>query len=278
VIIDEQRLAYQALNALSANIAVLDAAGTIVAVNDAWSRFAAANGGPAGFEAYVGANYLDACREAIRAGDDSAREALTGLQEVRFGDRDEFTMECPCHAAGEQRWFRMTVTRFGSGPDRRLVVAHKNITTEKRQQQALEAGERLLRTVLEALPIGVWILGPDGRILQANAAGIGIWGGARFVGLREFGQYKGWRLATGKAIAPDEWAAARAIQHGETSIDEEIEIECFDGTRTATRRAGFPAPSSSIRTSPPASTSSSSASCCSASTIAFARPPRMRPA
>jgi two-component system cell cycle sensor histidine kinase/response regulator CckA len=36
-------------------------------------------------------------------------------------------------------------------------------------------------------------------------------------------------VSSGKLIAPEEWAAARAIRGGETSFNEEIEIECFDG-------------------------------------------------
>ena len=35
---------------------------------------------------------------------------------------------------------------------------------------------------------------------------------------------------TGKRIEPEEWSITRAIKAGETSIDQEVKIECFDGT------------------------------------------------
>lgn len=96
--------------------------------------------------------------------------------------------------------------------------------------------------MLGALPVGVWILDASGRILHGNAAGMRIWGGARFVGPEQFGEYKGWWLDSGQPIAPDEWAAARAVTKGETSIDEEIEIEAFDGTRKIISNSGIPLP------------------------------------
>jgi hypothetical protein len=98
----------------------------------------------------------------------------------------------------------------------------------------------LLSLVLETLPVGVWIMDPTGRITHGNPAGRRIWGGARYVGPEQFGEYKGWWADTGARIAPEEWAAARAIQKGETSIDEVIDIECFDGTRKTILNSALP--------------------------------------
>ena len=98
----------------------------------------------------------------------------------------------------------------------------------------------LLRNVVEILPVGVWIMDQDGKILYGNPAGHRIWAGARYVGVEQFGEYKGWWVATGKRIEPEEWAAARAIRNGETSIDEEVEIECFDGTRKIILNSAMP--------------------------------------
>ena len=66
----------------------------------------------------------------------------------------------------------MSRTAFRSALD--LVVAHDEIITQKQSQRALQDTERLLRSVLEALPIGVWIVDVDGRIVQGNAAGVRI--------------------------------------------------------------------------------------------------------
>lgn len=89
----------------------------------------------------------------------------------------------------------------------------------------------LLHEVLAILPVGVWVMDETGKIVYGNPAAQRIWAGAHYVGLDQFGEYKGWWVATGKRIEAEEWAAARAIRNGETSTDEEVEIECFDGTR-----------------------------------------------
>lgn len=98
----------------------------------------------------------------------------------------------------------------------------------------------LLRDVVEILPVGVWILDETGKIVYGNSAGHRIWAGARYVGVEQFGEYKGWWVASGKRIEPEEWGAARAIRNGETSIDEEVEIECFDGTRKIILHSAMP--------------------------------------
>ena len=108
--------------------------------------------------------------------------------------------------------------------DRRLVelASHlAEIAIERdRSQEALARGMRLLEQVLDHLPVGVWVLDRDGRIMFGNPAGRAIWGGARFVGLEGFGEYRGWWADTGEPIAPEDWAAARAILKGETSLNE----------------------------------------------------------
>jgi PAS domain S-box-containing protein len=106
--------------------------------------------------------------------------------------------------------------------------------------EKLERSESLLRNVLDTLPIGVWIADRDGRIILGNPASLKIWGGARYVGLDRYGEYRGWWAETGKPIRPEEWAVARAVTKGETSINEEIEIESFDGTRKFILNSALP--------------------------------------
>lgn len=98
----------------------------------------------------------------------------------------------------------------------------------------------LLERVLDALPVGVWVIDQDGRIIHGNPEGQRVWAGSRYVGVDQFGVYKGWWRSTGKPVEPEEWAAARAIGKGETSLNEEIEIECFDGTRKIILNSAMP--------------------------------------
>ena len=113
------------------------------------------------------------------------------------------------------------------------IIVNEDITERKRS-------ERLFKTVLETLPVGVWITDETGKIFYGNPAGQQIWAGARYVGTDQFGEYKGWWLNTGKPIDAEEWAVARAIKNGEISLNEEIEIECFDGTHKIILNSAIP--------------------------------------
>ncbi len=142
------------LNSLTASIAVLDARGAIIAVNEAWRRFARENDGD-GETFYVGANYLTICEDAVRrGGEETAVAALRGIQEVMRGERVDFTLEYPCHSPTEERWFLLRVTRFLCATAS-FVVAHENITARKRVEEELlrakQAIELTNRELAEAL-------------------------------------------------------------------------------------------------------------------------------
>lgn len=224
------------LNSLTAHIAVLDERGVILSANEAWNRFAAENGAPA---SYVGMNYVAVCERAAEQ-DETAKAALEGLRAVMRGESALFSLEYPCHSPTVERWFSLRVTPVSSGSLAAFVVAHDDITLRRRSEDALRETKGMLQHVLDTLPVGVWIMDRTGRITQANPAGLRIWAGARYVGIEQFGEYKGWWLSTGARIAAEEWAAARAIRDGETSLDEEIVIECFDGTRKIILNSAMP--------------------------------------
>lgn len=110
------------------------------------------------------------------------------------------------------------------------VGVFQDVGARMQAAQALRANERLLNGIFEILPVAVWIADHTGRIVRTNAAGLRIWAGARYVEVPEFGEYKAWWVDTGKPIAAEEWALARALKKGETSLGELIRIQCFDGT------------------------------------------------
>lgn len=112
------------LDSLSANIAVVDPRGEILAVNASWEEFAKANEMTDGVMG-IGANYLEVCRAAIT--DPNARAALEGILEVMNGKRPLFFHVYPCHSPWEKRWFAMRVTPLVDYPTY-VVVSHENIT------------------------------------------------------------------------------------------------------------------------------------------------------
>jgi PAS domain S-box-containing protein len=133
----ESRAFFQsALDALSANIAVLDEEGQIVAVNASWRRFGAENG-LTWEEGGVGRNYLSVLDASADESDQDAQEAAQGIRDVIAGKRPSFWQEYPCHSPSEERWFGMWVTRFESSGGVRAVVSHENVTQRKLAEIAL---------------------------------------------------------------------------------------------------------------------------------------------
>lgn len=228
------------LNALRARIAVLDANGIVVAVNAAWIAFARENGA-SGERPFLGADYLAVCDRALaHEPDDALAEMTSKLRALLQGVGDEVSMEYPCDSPGGRSWYSLRATPLPGGAGAGVVIAHEDITAAKRVEQTLRETDRTLRSVLEALPVGVWIMDSSGLIVDVNPAGIAIWRGALYVGPEQFGEYKARWLDTGRTIEPDQWAAARAIRYGQTSIGEEIEIDCFDGTKKIILNSAIP--------------------------------------
>jgi PAS domain S-box-containing protein len=127
-----------------------------------------------------------------------------------------------------------------SGNVEGIVLSLVDVTERIQAEESVRRNEALLRTVFETLPLGVWLADEEGCITHGNPAGHQIWGGAKYVGIEEFEEYKGWWVETGEPIKPEEWAVARAVRKGETSINEEIEIECFDGLRKIIHNSAVP--------------------------------------
>lgn len=143
---------------------------------------------------------------------------------------------------GEEKWVRETAKlEFDdSGQLKGGFGAAQDITKRKHAELALRQSESRLRTVLQTLPVGVWLTDELGKIVFGNPAAQRIWGGARYVGIEQQGEYKGWWYNTEKRIAAHEWALARALIKGETALNELVEIESFDGQRKIIYNSGIP--------------------------------------
>ncbi|WP_058978012.1 sensor histidine kinase [Deinococcus grandis] len=133
-----QRFAGAAFDALSANIAIVDDRGVILAVNAAWRAFAQENGG--GDE--LGVNYLSVCEAALGADQGDAQRIAAGIRDVLGGRAALFELEYPCHSPTEQRFFVARVTAFTQDGAQFALVAHENIT--RRKLAELEAAELTL--------------------------------------------------------------------------------------------------------------------------------------
>lgn len=139
---ESEELTRQILQALPAQIVVLDHRGRIRFANHAWERFAAENGANGVPSVGVGADYLEACRRPAADGDRLAKDALEGILSVMQGRQAQYVMEYPCDSSSERRWYQMTVSPLGVAGEAGVVVAHMNITERKRAEEALREADR----------------------------------------------------------------------------------------------------------------------------------------
>lgn len=135
------------LNALPAHIALLDARGVIVSVNESWRQFATANflQGPA---LGIGLNYLDVCDRVSGPEESDAHRTAAGIRAVLAGEKS-FSIEYPRHSPTEQRWYLMTVTPLSWALARGAVVMHLNITERKLAENALNESETRYHSLFE---------------------------------------------------------------------------------------------------------------------------------
>ena len=133
---ESERFLRTTLDALSAHIAIIDASGKVLAVNRAWQEFSLLNKGHV-LRCCEGANYLDACQTAPKDTSedaDNARVFAAGIRAVLESEKEHFEMDYPLNGVGGTYWFHGRVTPFPSNSERRVVVAHENITERKRAQ------------------------------------------------------------------------------------------------------------------------------------------------
>jgi PAS domain S-box-containing protein len=104
----------------------------------------------------------------------------------------------------------------------------------------LRHDDELLGKVLDLLPMGVWLTDTAGNVVAVNPAALRIWGGQRALTLDQHGEYRGWWADTGVEVQPEEWASARALHGGETTLGQVVEIGCFDGTRKTIINSALP--------------------------------------
>src|SRR5437899_7429403 len=98
------------LRSLSANVAVLDRRGVIIAVNEPWRRRWRGRSAEEGEIITAGVDYLEMLAASARGGRPGAAEALAGVEAVCAGRRASFELEYRCDLSGDERWFLMTVS------------------------------------------------------------------------------------------------------------------------------------------------------------------------
>ena len=146
--------AYRAtLNALPSQLCLLDQAGTLLFINDAWRRFTKENQGDLGL-CVEGANYVSVCQSA----GGEANEFLEKLQKLLKGELTSFDLEYSCHSPEHERWYRAKVTHFAakSASDVCAMILHEDITLQKVAQLKRTQAEADTRLVVGQARCLLW--------------------------------------------------------------------------------------------------------------------------
>lgn len=143
--------------------------------------------------------------------------------------------------AGEERWLDLTRAPCEFENQPATVGIALDTTERKRAEEALRESQQLLELVLATLPVGVSVMNRAGDIILTNAASNRIWGDLPIArGTERWARSKGWWHDSGNSIAPSEWASVRALSAGQTSLNELIDIETYDGRRKTIQNSSAP--------------------------------------
>lgn len=110
-----------------------------------------------------------------------------------------------------------------------------------RAQAGDDEVRRQLGAVLDAIPAGVCIADPSGRLVENNAASVRIWGGkinARDIAA--YGHYEGRWATTGEPLTAEDWALARTLRTSEPCSGQLVDIVRFDGQQATILNSAAP--------------------------------------
>ncbi|MFN3954241.1 MAG: PAS domain S-box protein [Pararhodobacter sp.] len=156
------------LDALNAEVGVLDSQGEIVFLNQSWINFVAINNLRAS-PSVVGANYLKICDVA---GQSHPEARMTGelVRAVLSGARSEGSFEYPSSIASlkSKRWFRCTVKGFVAPGGQFVMVVYEDVTEAKMAQRRSDRVQQQFQHLFQSAPDAIVMVDNEGQILLAN--------------------------------------------------------------------------------------------------------------
>lgn len=137
------------LDSLPALTAVVDRAGKIIAVNEAWTRHMLECAGRTE-TCGVGVDFLAVCDQTIGPARAEARSVATGLRSLLAGHATEFQQDVACNLpSGETMFFSLQMTPLRT-PEGGAVIGYTDIT--RRKTLEVDAAHRATHDVLTGLP------------------------------------------------------------------------------------------------------------------------------
>lgn len=153
------------LNALPAQIALLDSAGFFQEVNESWRKFVWQNDQLIE-KNIVFESYISFCESLIGKESKETASAIEGIRSVLSGQSDNYAHEFSCSLNGDTQWFRLVVSPLSIDEDRGVVVMHLNVTDRVKAEE----DKVRLAAAVEQSDETIVITDTTGKILYANPA------------------------------------------------------------------------------------------------------------
>jgi two-component system cell cycle sensor histidine kinase/response regulator CckA len=174
------RVSQAILDSLAAHIVVLNGEGDVVAVNKAWTLFAAKNADAGLSSIGLGVNYLEVARRALGPYSQEGQAAYVGIKAVLGGSLPEFSLEYPCHSSTKQRRFQLHATRQTEGSVGATVLSHLEITSCQEAEAERKEDEEYFRLLALHLRDVLWVAdAPQTKVNYISPAYETVWGRTR---------------------------------------------------------------------------------------------------
>jgi PAS domain S-box-containing protein len=157
------------LNALPAQVALVDSRGVIIEVNEVWKKFAEQHNSP--HENFsVGCSYIHVCSNVTSEFAEESTTVSQGIGQVISGQRNSFSLEYPCNTLAGEKWFNLVVSPMTQTFPTDVVVMHVDVTDRKRAEQKLQESEQQYKSLFEYHPDAVCALNLEGNFMSINPA------------------------------------------------------------------------------------------------------------
>lgn len=232
------------LSALPANIALLDAQGDIISVNEAWRKYAESNVLQSPLHG-LGLNYLRECENAAEMNCSEASAVAAGIRAVLAGTAETFSLEYQCHSPTAQNWYLLRVSPLPGTPPQGAVVMHLNFTSERQAEEELRTSESRFRQMAESIGEVFFLIDiANYRMLYVSPAYEAIWG---YSCESLYANLESWI----SVIHPDDRAATEAaFLEGMVAGEFELAYRTIrpDGSIRSIEVCAFPVPDGSGKT------------------------------
>jgi PAS domain S-box-containing protein len=209
------------LDSLAERVTVLDRHGVVSAMNAAAREFARDHGALVPCAAAAGVNYAEMCLQAASHEHPEAVSLADGIRAACNGG-PTFTTVLPCSAGPDERWCLITVAplhRVEGG----AVVTHTDLSHPVVAGMARSMSGTQFQRLADTVPVPIWIVTPEGKLLYGNGRWAEACGGA----IREGSEWT-------DAFHPDDRDRAVLEFHSGVTqaarIELELRLRTVDGT------------------------------------------------